>query len=245
MQPTTDLEPTPPLAGVTASWGRSARVARWALVVLWLVWGFVLVLAGERESTLVALETDIASGEVTEVQVSDGLSEEARGYATVRLRWDRGLVTYTASAIEARPLGAAPPRGQRGLATRVLADVEDHLRSLDGDLALTRSSGNDPATTVLGWALPGWAGLLHGVVVLATLFSIVAAPQPWRMSRWGWFWLVALVPPLGVPAYLLLSGPLAPVPSPRRPERRLRGSDGFLLGIAGGVGVAFLVAWLT
>lgn len=214
-------------------------------MALWLVWGFVVVLAGERESTLADLEDAVASGDVTEVTVTDGLADGGRGFATVWLRWDRGLLTYTTSVVEARPLRAAPPDEQRGPTTRVLPDVEDHLRSIDPALVLIRAEGSHPATSVLGWGLPGWAGLLHLGVVLATLLSLVASPQPWRMSRWGWCWLLLLVPPLGVPAYLLLAGPLAPVRPPRRPDRRLRGSDGFLLGIVGGIGLAVLVPWLT
>lgn len=227
-----------------APWGRWARRCRWVLVAGWLVLVVVTLLVGERESSLSALEDAVSSGEVRDVEVSRGLAAEGRGFATVHVRWDRGPITYAVDVIEARPLRAAPSRGQRGEDVRVVEDLETYLLDLQPDLEIVPFEWRGPASTVLGWGLPGWTGLLHGLVVLATLVSLTSSPQPWRATRWGWFWLLALVPPLGVPAYLLLAGPTPPVPAPRRPDRRLSGGSSFALALVAGVLGSVVVAVL-
>lgn len=243
MPSTTSLAPTAPPP--VAPWGRGARACRGVLVVCWVALTFVALLAGEREATLSDLEDAVASGDVREVQVGGGLDADDRGSASVQVRWDRGLVTYTTALVEERPLPSGPSGVQRGDGDAVVADVEARLRDLQPELRVTRTSFDGAAATVLGWGLPAWAGLLHLGVVLGTLFSLTGSPQPWRATRWAWFWLMFLVPPIGVPAYLLLAGPTPPVPAPSPTRRRLTGGRGFLLGLIGSLGLAVLVAWLA
>lgn len=243
MPPTTAVATT--AAWQVEPWGRVSRACRWALIACWVALTFIALLAGERESSLSDLEDAVASGDVQEVQLAGGLADGERGSASVQVRWDRGLMTYMTALVEERPLQAARSGVQRDGGEPVVADVEARLRALQPELRVTRTTWSGPGASVLGWGLPGWAGVLYPGVLLGTLFSLTGSPQPWRATRWAWFWLLVLVPPVGVPAYLLLAGPTPPLPAPRRPERRLRGSDGFLLGIAGGMGLAILVAWLT
>lgn len=218
------------------------------LVVSWVALTLVALLAGEREATLSDLEGAVVSGEVREVEVAGGLEEGDRGSASVQVRWDRGLLTYTTALVEERPLPSGPS-GSSGApgadGDPVVADVEARLRDLQPDLRVTRTGWTGPGSSVLGWGLPAWAGLLHLGVLLGTLFSLTGSPQPWRATRWAWFWLLFLVPPIGVPAYLLLAGPTPPVPAPSGTRRRLTGGRGFLLGIVGSMGLAVLVAWLA
>jgi hypothetical protein len=61
------------------------------------------------------------------------------------------------------------------------------------------------------------------------LILLTAGPQPWRATRWAWFWLSGSV--VGAIAFVLLSGPLPRVRGPRRPERRLTGGWALLIGV--------------
>jgi hypothetical protein len=75
-----------------------------------------------------------------------------------------------------------------------------------------------------------------GVVAAALLLTLcgvgllVAGPEPWRATRWAWFWLVLTSPFVSV-LFLLLSGPTVAVPGPRNPRRRLTGGWAFLLSL--------------
>lgn len=218
-------------------------MCRWVLIVGWVALALVAVLAGERDASLAQLEDAVAAGEVREVEVAGGLDEGDRGAASVQVRWDRGLLTRTTALVEQRPLPASRSEMPQGHGQPVVADVEARLRELQPDLQVARSSWSGPGASVLGWGLPAWAGLLHLGVLLGTLFMLVGSPPPWRATRWAWLWVLVLVPPLGIPAYLLLAGPTAPVPSPSPSRPRTTGGRGFLLGIAGGIALSILTAW--
>lgn len=243
MPPTTTV--AVPAPSQVAPWGRLARACRWVLIACWVALALVAFLAGERETTLADLEDAVASGDVQEVQLTRGLADGERGSASVQVRWDEGPITYTTALTEERPLRSARLEVPSADGEPVVADVEAHLRDLQPGLRVTRTSWTGGGATVLGWGLPAWAGLLHLGVVLGTLFSLTGSPQPWRATRWAWFWLLVLVPPIGVPAYLLLAGPTPPVPAPRPSGRRMTGGSGFLLGVVGSLGLAVLVAWLA
>jgi hypothetical protein len=75
--------------------------------------------------------------------------------------------------------------------------------------------------------VPGVLALAAFGLFLAWLAFLVGGPQPWRATRWAWFWLG--FPPVGVLAHLLLSGPTPGLPAPRRPDRRLTGGWAFLI----------------
>ena len=86
------------------------------------------------------------------------------------------------------------------------------------------------SSSVRGLRVPDWVAGLALLRGLATLWHIVKGPQPWRATRCAWFWLPGS--PLGLLAFLLLSGPMPGVRSPRRLERRLHGGWAFLIGCA-------------
>lgn len=84
----------------------------------------------------------------------------------------------------------------------------------------------------MGWHVPPVVAMSAALLFFAGFGLLIAGPQPWRATRWAWFWL--LLPPVGSVAFLLLSGPTPGLPSPRNPRRRL----------TGGGGVAFLLSLL-
>ena len=93
-------------------------------------------------------------------------------------------------------------------------------------MAVSRSGSS---FTVLGWQVPAWMGIAALLLWLAVVFLLGNGPRPWRATRWAWFWLVVAAAPVGVPAFLILSGPAPPLPAPHIGARRLTGGWAFLL----------------
>jgi hypothetical protein len=74
-------------------------------------------------------------------------------------------------------------------------------------------------------------------VALSAFVLLVVGPQPWRATRWAWFWLLWTAPPLGILAFLLLGGSTRLWP-PARAEARLTGGWAFLLTILLGMALS-------
>jgi hypothetical protein len=188
-----------------------------------------VVFAGERAASLSDLESAVASGEVTVVSVDGGLSHDARGYARLELRWRDGPFAYYAEVSEARPRGAAA-RGDEDIQV-VRPGVVDRLVASQPDLRIEHFSDSGPSISAsfLGWRL-SWPLVLAGpLLALATLGLLIAGPQPWRATRWAWFWILGVASPLGILAYLVLGGPTALSRPPRPGAGRLTGGWAFII----------------
>lgn len=203
-----------------------AVAARVVLALLWLTVGLGIVLTGERPSSVPELKQAISAGEVDHVQWSSRPDGSPDGVGIVQLHWRDGLVHRTARVEDVRP----------GLAAR--------LRALDPDLTTERVPYRWDTDTLLGWRVTSWVQALSQLGRLFTIAWLIGSPEPWRARRWGWFWLLVLVPPIGIPAYLLLSGPTRGLPTPRDLRRRESGASGFLLAcilaIAGALATSLL-----
>ena len=212
-------------------WTRADRVLRLLVIAGWVLVLGLVALLGERQASLTDLERAVAAGEVDEVRLAGSLSEQGRGTATAEVHWRQGGVGYTATVIEARPLRLAPPAEERGEATVVAGDLGTWLRDIDPALEVVRVESPSTTTEVLGWRVGGWlVWALLGAWV-ATLLLLLHSPQPWRATRWAWFWLLGLLPPVGLVAFLLLGGPVPLVPAPRDGARRLTGGWAFLIAL--------------
>ena len=77
----------------------------------------------------------------------------------------------------------------------------------------------------------GWLGVLGLAAWVWTILLVVTTPGPLRATRWAWFWLVGVLPPVGAITFLLLGGPTGLVPE-REGTRRLTGGWAFLLAFA-------------
>lgn len=205
---------------------------RLLLLVGWLLLAAAAVGLGERTSSFHQLEAGVASGDVREVSlVGDTLSPASHGFSTVEVHWRDGLVRHVATVIAAQPRRAAPGRNFRGDATEVVTgNVGDRLRASQPGLRVESREGYPSGTTYLGLRLPSWVTWTAFGLGLATFCLLIGGPEPWRATRWAWFWLLGSVFPLGMIAFLLLSGP-TPLPPPRNPRRRLTGGWAFLLAL--------------
>ena len=231
---TIDTAPTPASASRPApagEWDRYDRIVGWTLMLLLAGLAAGMLAQGTRTSSLADLESHVASGEVRQVEViGEHLPPGSDGYTMVEVVWRTGVVRQSATVFEAGTERAAR-RARRSDADRrvVLGTVEDHLHAQEPDLALTQGSRPSSAITIGPLTGPGWVGIGWLALVIGCL--AMTGPRTWRASGWAWAWLILLVPPYGVLAFLVLGGPtgLFPPRNPRRP--RLTGGWAFLLGL--------------
>ena len=206
------------------------RVVAWVLLAVTLVLVGAWVVGTEAPTSYRDLRAAVARGDVDEVTV-DGPTAPFRGRAQVEVRWRSGpfgAVHRVATVIEQRPLRAHARAGRI-----VVADAGADLAALDPDLRVNRENDlrDPPSFSAYGRPVSGWFAAVGLVVTLWTLLLLVTGDPPWRATRWAWFWLVGLVPPLGIVLFLLLGGRTGRWP-PRQPEGRLSGGWAFLLACA-------------
>ncbi|MFC7494663.1 MULTISPECIES: hypothetical protein [unclassified Nocardioides] len=92
------------------------------------------------------------------------------------------------------------------------------------------TAGQDPYGTIAGWVVPTWAPLLLIVVQLGAMWVVKFGAEPRLATRWAWFWLVWMLPPVGALAFLVLGG--STVRWLPRSAYRLTGGWAFLLLVA-------------
>lgn len=186
---------------------------------------------GERVASWGDIRELVAAGHVETVRVSGELSPRATGYSVVEVRWREGLLRYVARVVHVRGPGGRPgaEAAADGVAPVVRAAPSSRLTELRPGLHVTRDQRLADGGRLFGWQVPNALGLSALLLFVAGLALLVTGPDPWRATRWAWFWLQ--LPPVGSIVFLLLSGPLPGVPAPRDPRRRLTGGWAFLLSI--------------
>ena len=213
----------------------------WVLVAGCLLLLGTIVVAGERTTSYDDLSSAVAAGRVDEVHVVGGIHEGGSS-AFVEVHWRSGPIGRVTEVVETTSRGAV---ADTALDAPVIDGlVDDRLTELDPSLRITRGGDLHGYSELKSWRIPSWTGLVGVAVGLCVLVLLVLGPQPWRATRWAWFWLLGLAPPLGLLAFLLLGGATRLWP-PARPEVRLTGGWAFLLAIVVGaaqsaVGAAFL-----
>lgn len=229
MTATPQAEPTPPRPAVLR---RGARVVGWVLLACWSVVLLCACFLGQGASNLSQLEAEVSTGRVHSVGVAGGMAPEGRGFAVVEVHWRSGWFAYSTEVVEARPRKAARRAGAREDVTGVISgDLGERLQRLQPGLRVehvTRQTG--PSTDVLGRTMTGWPVWLLYLAFLSTVLLLVLGPEPWRATRWAWFWLLTSAGfPLTAVAYLVLAGPTSLVSAPRKGTRRLTGGWAFLI----------------
>lgn len=206
-------------------------VVRGAVVLGWLLLLAAVVLTGERDSSVDSLVSAAAAGKVSEVRVTgSGFDPGMRGYSVEQVRWSEGPQHFVAEIVEATPRHAGlrartGPEGRRVVTTDALAYLTTHVE----DVRVTRTPEAYYTSSVGPWHVLDW--VLWGLLTtwVATMFLLMVGPRPWRATRWAWAWLVVGAPPVGIPAFLVLSGPVPGLPAPRPGARVLTGGWAFLL----------------
>jgi hypothetical protein len=227
--------PASPSPGVESSVGGPARragiadVLRWVLLACWL---FILLSApilGERSAPLRQLESGLATDQVHTVAVTQGLATDSTGYGTQELHWRQGWHRYHAEVVMVSPGGDYAQAQEEGVAIRRGFDIAGELLRHNPQVDITRVTRRHSGGEVYGWQVPLQLGVFALAAAVGTLALLIAGPQPWRATRWAWFWL--MTSPVGTLLFFILAGPTPPLRPPRVPGRRLTGGWGFLLSV--------------
>ena len=231
--PRPEAPQTPP--GPTGS-STGHRVAAWLLLLGWVVLVGAAVVTGERHTTVNDLQDAIADGRVSEVRAAGGLGQGGVGFATIELRWREHGLQYSTEVVQVRGRHQGRSGGD-DVTGRFRGSLHDYLTQYGGSVEVQseRSTHGNFSARLLGWRADGWVATLLLALFVLTLLRIATGPVPWRATRWGWTWLVLVLPPIACPAYLLVGGPTRLFP-PARPDRRLTGGWAFAL--------ALVVGWL-
>lgn len=209
------------------------RLVRAVVALGWLLLTAAVLLTGERSSSMDSLLAAAAAGDTHEVQVSGSpFGLVSRGFEVVQVRWAEGQLHYDTQVVEAHPRRAGLRVGRHlGAGTVVTRDVGAYLAARTDGLRVTRGGRTTPPDALGPWQVPSWVVLATLALWVATVFLLVQGPRPWRATRWAWFWLLLGATPVGVPAFLVLSGPVVGLRSPRLGARLLTGGWAFLLAM--------------
>lgn len=224
-----------PAPGAESSVGGPARGAGRADVLRWLLlacWLFILLstpLLGERSAPLRQLESALTTGQVHTVALTQGLAAHSTGYGTQELHWRQGWHRFHAEVVMVSPGGDYAQAQEEGVATRRGLDIAGELLRHNPQVNITRVPRHHAGGEVYGWQVPLQLGVFASAAAVGTLAILIAGPQPWRATRWAWFWLMAT--PVGTLLFFILAGPTPPLRPPRTPGRRLTGGWGFLLSV--------------
>jgi len=115
------------------------------------------------------------------------------------------------------------------MAVRSGYDIAEQLADEDSDVLITRISERLSSGVVYGFDVPFWLLGFALVGAIGTLMVLVSGPQPWRATRWAWFWIIPTV--IGPPLFLILAGATPPLRSPREQHRKLTGGWAFLVAL--------------
>ena len=202
----------------------TARRIRYGLLAVFAALAACAVGLATRHASLGELTSAIQRGAVSEVTVHGGLPAGASGFNRVTIEWRDGAVGRLTTVVEQSADASLGTQDAVG-AERVVGDVKPRLVAADptGSLRVTPAAERLPSgPEVAGWNLPDWMGPAMILLWFATVLLMYFGPEPWWATRWGWVWLMfgqtALV---GVPLYLLASGPPPGVEAPERPGWRL------------------------
>jgi hypothetical protein len=178
-------------------------------------------------------DSAVASGRVHTVRLVGAMPAGATGSSLVELHWHDRLVARVSEVRQvSSDINGSP--GSSGTDRIVVGDLVGHLSSTHPGLRVINepdapyhSVGNG---IVMGWRVPGWIALVVLFSWITTLGLLINAPEPWRATRWAWFWIITnpLVP-LGSLAFLLLSGPTPLLPAAKTNGRRLHGGWAFII----------------
>jgi hypothetical protein len=222
-------EPTRP--GWSARWDRRCDRVRLGVIACWLLVVVALPLAGERSASWNDVQAAVGDGAVHTVRVSGELGPGTSGYGTVEIHWRDGLLRRVTTVVQVRGQGERPGESTLEDASAVLHTAPStRLAALQPGLSVRRDDDLPGGGRLFGWAVPAVVGMVAFFLLVVGFGLLVTGPQPWRATRWAWFWLLAS--PVGAIAFLLLSGRTPGLPTPKDLTRRLTGGWAFLLALA-------------
>ena len=156
---------------------RLDRIVAWVLLAGLVVTYVSAVVLGERHVEVSDLRRVIASGEVTEVRLSDdGIT--GIGYGPVTIRWEQHGITYVTDVTQASSDRQAR-KVDRPPDEVVVGDVARALRTNGREVTATRTTEHPygTSTEMLGFTVPGPFLVAQLVITCATLL-LISAREP-------------------------------------------------------------------
>ena len=203
-------------------------MARWGLLLCWLILAGAVVVTGDRNASWQQLQAQVATGQVHTVRVVGELRAGTTGYGDVELHWRKGLLGYTTTVRQARGPGGADAYDDTALPV-VRQPPSARLVALSSGVQVTHDGQLASQGSLLGWSAPNALVVVAFLLLCAVWAVVIAGPEPWRATRAAWFWLsLSLV---GGIVFLLASGPTRGLPPPKDPKRRLTGGWAFVLSL--------------
>jgi hypothetical protein len=206
---------------------------RWAVLAGWILLVVALPFVGERTANWGDVHDLVASRKVHSVVIDNELPPSDNASGKVIIHWRHGVLRYVTTVRQTNHVvfGEDYSEYNNDDVTEYLnVAPSDRLRELQPGLKVTRGPGSSAyENKLLGFVTQWPYGNLKIFFWLVGLTVLVAGPQPWRATRWAWFWWCTN--PLGIAAFLLLSGPLVRWTKPERVNRRLTGGWSFLLAV--------------
>lgn len=200
---------------------------RWAMLALWIFVIAVAVTVGARGSNFGELESALNAGDVTSVMVTPGLPSGAEGSMTQTIYWRSGLLNHYAEVRMVSPDADSTASSGDDAAVRSGYDIAAQIADEHPAVTITRIAERHSYGEVFGFQVPTWLIWFALAGAGGTLMVLVSGPEPWRATRWAWFWLITTG--IGPPLFLILAGPTPPLRSPRETHRRLTGGWAFLI----------------
>lgn len=202
---------------------------RWAMLALWIFVMTVAVTVGDRGSNFGELESALNTGDVTSVMVTPGLPSGAKGSMIQTIYWRSGLLNHYAEVRMVTPDADNTASSGDDAAVRSGYDIAAQIADEHPAVTTTRIAERHSYGEVYSFQVPTWLIWFALAGAVGTLMLLVSGPEPWRATRWAWFWLITTG--IGPPLFLILAGPTPPLRSPRETHRRLTGGWAFLIAV--------------
>lgn len=219
------------------SWGRIPRLLAWVLVAGWVVTAAGIALQGERSGDFGSLVSSIEGGDLDVVEAAGALDAGSTGTSIVELHWRVHGLRYVAEVKQVRGNERQLRRLSRGgdvfdgATGRIEGDLAAYLSGLDPSVRLepTHRTPSGMQYDAFGWQVTGWLLWPVLALLLVTLRLLAVSPEPWRATRFAWFWPILLIPVLGPLAFLLFGGPTGAARALDPRLKRFTGGWAFLL----------------
>ena len=231
---------------VESPYARAWVGLRLVLAAGYVVLGCAAAVLYQAESTLGQLYADLDRGSVSQVRVvGDVLPPTSTGSALQEVTWRTGSRAWRVELVQVRGSDGGALMASR--AERTTDDVVQQVRARSPEVDLEVSgSRTGVSAQAFGVSYSGAAALPVVVLTVAGLLLLVGGPQPWRATRWGWFWLCFV--PGGPLVYLARSGPTPGLRPPAPDDALLTGGRALVaavvLGLVANAGLALLATAL-
>jgi hypothetical protein len=134
----------------------------------------------------------VAAGRVHTVRLAGDLSAGESGFSLVEMHWHDRLFDRVSQVQQVSSDDVSSPNS--GDSDRVVVgDLASHLSNVHPGLRVIREPDavhhSVSSDIAMRWRVPAWIALINLLAWLTTLSVVINGPEPWRATRWAWFWI--------------------------------------------------------